>query len=72
MADIPADAPRSEDGHYWWDGSQWQLVDQAQSGGSQAQGGDPAQGQQAQPAQHLTDDLFANMLQAAESDVTEA
>jgi hypothetical protein len=71
MAEIPADAPRSEDGHYWWDGSQWQLVDQAQSGG-QAQGADPAQGQQAQPAQHMTDDLFANMLQAAESDVMEA
>jgi hypothetical protein len=57
MADIPADAPRSEDGHYWWDGAQWQLVDQS--------------GQQ-QSAQPLTDDLFANMLQAAETDVAEA
>ncbi len=64
MADIPADAPRSEDGHYWWDGAQWQLVDQSQQTGQQ-----PAQQQSAQP---LTDDLFANMLQAAETDVVEA
>jgi hypothetical protein len=63
MADIPADAPRSEDGHYWWDGAQWQLVDQSQQ--QQA-------GQQAAQQQPLTDDLFANMLQAAESDVVEA
>lgn len=63
MADIPADAPRSEDGHYWWDGSQWQLIDQ----GQQAQSAQTAQ----QTAQ-LTDDHFANMLQAAESDVQEA
>ena len=61
MADIPADAPRSEDGHYWWDGAQWQLVDQAQDSG-----------QQAAQQQPLTDDLFANMLQAAETDVAEA
>jgi hypothetical protein len=63
MADIPADAPRSEDGHYWWDGAQWQLVDQSQQ--QQA-------GQQAAQQQPLTDDLFANMLQAAETDVVEA
>ena len=61
MADIPADAPRSEDGHYWWDGAQWQLVDQSQQNG-----------QQAAAQQPLTDDLFANMLQAAETDVAEA
>jgi hypothetical protein len=70
MAEIPADAPRSEDGHYWWDGSQWQLVDQAQGGQAQGQQAQQAQ-DQAQPAQHLTDELFANMLQAAESDVME-
>jgi hypothetical protein len=29
MAAIPADAPRSEDGAYWWDGSQWQLISEA-------------------------------------------
>ena len=55
MVDIPADAPRSDDGYYWWDGNQWQPVDQG--------------GRTAQP---MTDDLFANMLQAAESDVREA
>jgi hypothetical protein len=26
MTDMPADAPRSDDGHWWWDGSQWQPV----------------------------------------------
>jgi hypothetical protein len=37
MPDIPADAPRSPDGNYWWDGSAWQLVttDAAGSAGSQ-------------------------------------
>jgi hypothetical protein len=63
MADIPADAPRSEDGYYWWDGGQWQPVNDqsaAQQGAGQP-GGQP-----------LTDDLFANMLQAATSDVQEA
>jgi hypothetical protein len=70
MADIPADAPRSADGHYWWDGTQWQLIDQSQQQGQQAQQAQP--GQAAQPAQHMTDDLFANMMQAAEADVQEA
>ena len=27
MTTIPADAPRSEDGQWWWDGSQWQPVE---------------------------------------------
>jgi hypothetical protein len=27
MAQMPADAPRSEDGQWWWDGSAWQPVD---------------------------------------------
>jgi peptide subunit release factor 1 (eRF1) len=69
MADIPADAPRSEDGHYWWDGAQWQLVDQSQQ---QAAGQQAAAAQPAAQQQPLTDDLFANMLQAATSDVVEA
>lgn len=69
MADIPADAPRSEDGHYWWDGSQWQLIDQGQQQGQQGQ---QQQAQSAQTAQPMTDDLFANMMQAAEADVQEA
>jgi hypothetical protein len=24
--DIPDDAPRSEDGYWWWDGEQWQAI----------------------------------------------
>ncbi|HEU5333086.1 MAG TPA: hypothetical protein VFU73_09985 [Actinocrinis sp.] len=32
MPDIPADAQRSPDGNYWWDGTQWQLVDNAGNG----------------------------------------
>ena len=27
MSNIPQDAPRSEDGQWWWDGAQWQPVD---------------------------------------------
>jgi len=27
MTTIPADAPRSDDGQWWWDGAQWQPVD---------------------------------------------
>jgi hypothetical protein len=27
MTTIPADAPRSEDGQWWWDGAQWQPVE---------------------------------------------
>jgi hypothetical protein len=30
MPDIPQDAPRSEDGQWWWDGSRWQPVDAAE------------------------------------------
>ncbi len=26
MSDMPANAPRSEDGQWWWDGAQWQPV----------------------------------------------
>jgi len=32
MTNIPADAPRSEDGFYWWDGTQWlPVADASQS-----------------------------------------
>lgn len=33
MADIPNDAPRSEDGQWWWDGTNWQPVDDGHTGG---------------------------------------
>jgi hypothetical protein len=41
MTGIPADAPRSEDGAYWWDGSQWQQVT---DGGSTTPGSGTASG----------------------------
>ena len=28
MSVMPADAPRSDDGQWWWDGAQWQPVTQ--------------------------------------------
>jgi len=64
MAEIPANAPRSEDGNYWWDGSQWQLVAQAHAQGQQVA--------QAQPAHALTDEHFANMIASAENGVVES
>jgi hypothetical protein len=42
VTDIPQDAPRSEDGQWWWDGAQWQPVTDAGQGqqqGGQAGGG---------------------------------
>ena len=45
MTDIPADAPRSDDGQWWWDGSQWQPVQPAggaDPGTAQAGTADPA------------------------------
>lgn len=36
MTVMPADAPRSEDGQWWWDGAQWQPV--AQDAGTPATG----------------------------------
>jgi len=26
---IPDDAPRSDDGQYWWDGNEWHAIDEA-------------------------------------------
>ncbi len=41
MTTIPADAPRSEDGQWWWDGAQWQPVDDgAQPAAAGAPGGE--------------------------------
>jgi hypothetical protein len=33
VADIPQDAPRSEDGQWWWDGTDWKPVATAQASG---------------------------------------
>jgi hypothetical protein len=50
MTQIPPDAQRSPDGHYWWDGEAWQLIDQAQAADPAAAGGDGAQ-QETEPRQ---------------------
>jgi hypothetical protein len=39
VTDIPQDAPRSEDGQWWWDGAQWQPVTDAGQGQQGAQAG---------------------------------
>lgn len=65
MSNIPDGAQLSDDGNYWWDGSQWQPV-QAQGGQSQAQA--PAQSTgQGGAAPAISDDQFAQMIEAAES-----
>lgn len=68
MTDIPQDAPRSEDGQWWWDGSQWQPVSgAANSGGAAAASGaataaapasssDPAQTPATPASGQLSDD----------------
>lgn len=44
MAAIPDDAPRSPDGHWWYDGSDWQPVaDHEQAGGQAEQAGSQAE-----------------------------
>jgi hypothetical protein len=37
MTVMPADAPRSDDGQWWWDGTQWQPVTQDAGGPATAQ-----------------------------------
>jgi hypothetical protein len=46
VTDIPADAPRSEDGQWWWDGTVWQPVDQPADDAGAA-GLQPGQGSEA-------------------------
>jgi hypothetical protein len=42
MTVMPADAPRSEDGQWWWDGTQWQPVAQNAGAGAGAGAAAPA------------------------------
>ena len=51
MTSIPADAPRSEDGNFWWDGQQWQPV--SKEGGGDTSGGDSGDRAAARVAQGL-------------------
>ena len=44
MSDIPEGAQRSEDGNYWWDGTDWQPVEGAQAGGGGGAGTEQAGG----------------------------
>jgi hypothetical protein len=36
VSQIPPDAPRSEDGQWWWDGATWQPVDAPAAGAAAA------------------------------------
>lgn len=36
MSNVPEGAQLSEDGNFWWDGKQWQLVTGEASGGDRA------------------------------------
>jgi hypothetical protein len=63
---MPEGAQRSEDGHYWWDGSQWQLVPQDQSGQA------PAADSSAAAAPQLSEGQVADMMNSAEQAASEA
>jgi hypothetical protein len=72
MSNVPPGAQVSDDGNWWWDGSQWQPV----QGQAQGQTPDPAQqstgqGGDQQAAPTLSDDQFAQMIEAAESGAAE-
>jgi hypothetical protein len=48
MSNIPEGAQRSDDGQWWWDGSQWQPVEGAQGEGGQSPEGGQGEGGQGQ------------------------
>jgi hypothetical protein len=50
MSNVPEGATLSEDGYYWWDGSQWQPV---QHDGDAGPGGDGGGGNGQQPGQPI-------------------
>ena len=62
MNAIPEDAPRSEDGLWWWDGTGWQAVDAQPSDTGESGGG----------LTPVSEDHFAQMLDAAEGEAAEA
>lgn len=38
MSNVPPGAQVSEDGYYWWDGNQWQLIDREQTSATGSSG----------------------------------
>jgi hypothetical protein len=60
MSEIPADAPRSEDGEWWWDGAHWQPAGEsaavAESGAAAAAFDSPAYSRAAQGEGQLSED----------------
>jgi hypothetical protein len=67
MANIPEGALRSDDGHYWWDGSQWQLIENgADAAGASGTDSERAAARVAAgypvSAEHLTDDQKKTLL----------
>ena len=65
MTTIPPDAPRSEDGQWWWDGAQWQPVaGQASDASATQSSAEPSQAELAavgdtnpEPAQNVPEHL---------------
>ena len=55
MTDMPVNAPRSDDGHWWWDGSQWQPVSGHPSDAAQQTQGTVAAAP-SEPVGQLSDD----------------
>jgi len=53
MSNVPEGAQLSDDGQWWWDGENWQPVNQEGGQGGTAQGGDGDERSQAKAAQGL-------------------
>ena len=51
MTEIPADAPRSDDGNYWWDGDAWQPVEGAAASTSDTDSGSDSGSDEVTPEQ---------------------
>jgi hypothetical protein len=51
MTQMPPDAQKSDDGNYWWDGSQWQPVQGAAAAGADAAAGAAAGAAGAAPSE---------------------
>lgn len=76
MSNIPEGAQVSDDGQWWWDGTDWQPVEGATTdpatSGQSDQSGESEATEEGQPAAEMGDDEFASMMEAAEGDTFEA